>query len=332
MSGSVLAVQSSILSADALAVDVLPRYALPRPIHCRLISHGVNDVYRVEAGGQRAFLRISPHGWRSAADVEAEVAAIAALHRHGVRVAPARPLDEGGSVARLPALEGERVAVLFAAAEGSQIADVDARQSRAYGRLAASMHAAADAAPIPCSRPAIDEHALLDAPLAAIRAAIPASDDLAFLASVAARIRPRLRALPRTAPGFGFCHGDLHPANVRFAADGQPTLFDFDFCGPGWRAYDLTVFLWNAFGERRPKRWRDARWRAFLRGYREVSPLPDGLDELLPLFLAARQIWLTGIDFAGHGGWLPQWLTPDYLREMALPVRRWVAAYPVLDG
>ena len=31
----------------------------------------------------------------------------------------------------------------------------------------------------------------------------------------------------------------------------------------------------------------------------------------LPLFRAARQIRLTEIDFAGHGGWLPQSLNPS---------------------
>ena len=92
-----------------------------------------------------------------------------------------------------------------------------------------------------------------------------------------------IAALPRTAPEFGFCHGDLHPGNVCFAADGRPTLFDFDCAGWGWRSYDLTIFFWNAFGERRPKRWREGRWRAFLRGYQEVRPLDAAEKESLPV-------------------------------------------------
>ena len=102
--------------------------------------------------------------------------------------------------------------------------------------------------------------------------------------------------------------------------------------GYGWRTYDLTVFLWNAFGERRPKRWRESRWRAFLRGYREVRPLPEDLDEALPLFLVARQLWLAGLDSADRSGWPPQWLTADWLRDMVGPVRTWVAEYPILAG
>lgn len=124
----------------------------------------------------------------------------------------------------------------------------------------------------------------------------------------------------------------MHPGNARFDATGEPTLFDFDCCGYGWRVSDLAVFLWNAHLEKRPKGWREARWRAFLRGYREVRPLDPGALDAVPLFLVARQIWLMGNDCLGRSEWLPQWLTPGWFREMVGFVRDWVAEYPVLQG
>jgi Ser/Thr protein kinase RdoA (MazF antagonist) len=102
--------------------------------------------------------------------------------------------------------------------------------------------------------------------------------------------------------------------------------------GYGWRAYDLTVFLWNAFGERRPKQWRESRWRAFLRGYREVHPLPEDFRELVPLFLVARQVWLMGLDCADRSGWPPQWINRDWLGQMVRSVHAWVGEYPILNG
>ena len=156
------------------------------------------------------------------------------------------------------------------------------------------------------------------------------TETLVFLERLAEHVRHRLLELPRTPPGYGLCHGDLHPGNVRFDADGEPTLFDFDCMGYGWRAYDLTVFLWNAFGEGRTKRWRASRWRSFLRGYQEVRPCPEGLDEVMPLFLVARQIWLMGVDCADRSGWPPQWITAEWLREMVRPIRQWVTEYPIL--
>ena len=63
--------------------------------HCRLISRSMNDTYRVTAGAETFFLRVSGHGWRSRDAVAAELAAIADLHARGVAVAPAVPRDDG---------------------------------------------------------------------------------------------------------------------------------------------------------------------------------------------------------------------------------------------
>jgi Ser/Thr protein kinase RdoA (MazF antagonist) len=328
-------VRSSVLSPEALGEQVLSGYPLPGPRHCRLISRSMNDMYQVTAGTETFFLRVSGHGWRSQEAVEAELAAIADLCRRGVAVARAVPRADGAVLTSLPAPEGERFAALFAAAPGESVREIMPLQARAYGRLAAALHTAADASPALYDRFQIDERHLLDEPLQAIRAAmlnVDGGDDLVFLETVSERVHHRLTALPRTPPGYGLCHGDLHPANVRFDAAGKPTLFDFDCMGYGWRAYDLTVFLWNAYGERRPKRWRESRWRAFLRGYQEVRPLPEELDALLPLFLVAHQIWLMGMDAADRSGWPPQWLTADWLRDTVRPMRAWVAEYPILAG
>ena len=127
-----------------------------------------------------------------------------------------------------------------------------AEQARAYGRLAAALHMATDAAPTVYRRFHIDECHLLDEPLAAVRrAGIDGGEDLMFLERTAERVRRCLAGLPRSSPAYGLCHGDLHPGQHLIDSEGQPTLFDFDFVWYGWRAYDLTVFLWNAYGERR---------------------------------------------------------------------------------
>jgi Ser/Thr protein kinase RdoA (MazF antagonist) len=326
-------VRSSVLSADALAEQVLPRYALPEPRQCRLIARGVNDTYQVTAGADTFYLRVSIHGWRTREDLDAELALVTDLRERGLSVAPVVPRTDGAVLTSLPAPEGERFAVLFAPAPGESVPDPTTQQARHYGRLAADVHTGADAASSAYRRFHLDECHLLDAPLASIRAAVvDGNEDLNFLELIVERVRRRLGTLPRTPPDYGLCHGDLHPGNVRFVGAGQPTLFDFDCMGYGWRAYDLAVFLWNAFGERRPKRWRETRWRAFRRGYQEVRPLPGGLDEVLPLFLVARQVWLMGLDCADRSGWPPQWITPEWLQTMVRPIGIWVGEYSILAG
>lgn len=70
--GAGFPVESSLLSAAALAELALTRYGLPVPVRSRLISRGLNDVYRIEADGAVAYLRVTGHGWRSEAEVAAK--------------------------------------------------------------------------------------------------------------------------------------------------------------------------------------------------------------------------------------------------------------------
>jgi len=222
--------------------------------------------------------------------------------------------------------------MLYATAHGDDVRDITPAHSRAYGRLAAGIHTATDASGDAFDRFHLDTAHLIDGPLAAIqdRMGNEAPDEIAYLTEIAARIKPRIAALPRTPPEFGICHGDLHPGNVRFDAAGEPTVFDVDCYGPGWRAYDLAVFLWNSYLERRSKTWRASRWNAFLRGYREVAPLSPSSLAAVPLFLVARQIWLMGHDCAGKSGWHPQWIDASWLGAMNGYIRAWTEEYPSL--
>jgi Ser/Thr protein kinase RdoA (MazF antagonist) len=326
-------VASSLFDETSLAEWLLAAYDPGPSLDCRLISRSMNDTFRVTTPLATSYLRVTPHGWRTREDVATELAFIRTLDEQGVRVATPLPRRDGETISPLAAPEGERLAVLFAAVPGTDNPEITIGQSRAYGRLAARLHEVADAQPQAQSRPEIGPEQLLDESLAAIRETFSAAtSDLDYLESLASRVRAELGRMPRTSPEFGLCHGDLHPGNVRFDDAGTPALFDFDLAGNGWRVYDLTVFFWNAFGERRPRRWRESRWRAFLGGYQELRPLDAAALEAVPLFLVARQFWLMGVDCRRQGGWPVQWLNAQYLTDMIGPIRSWEAEYPVLKG
>lgn len=72
---------------------------------------------------------------------------------------------------------------------------------------------------------------------------------------------------------------------------GRAVFFDFDDGGPGYLAYDLSVFLWAnvSFG-----RQSIGRWSAFIAGYRSVRPIdPRDLEAAIP-FVIVRHLWLMG--------------------------------------
>ena len=328
-----ISVGSSIFDGAALATWLDAEFDLGGALRCRLAAQSMNDTYRVTTARGEFYLRVTPRGWRTRDEIVAELAFIRALDVDGVRVGTPVSRRDGEAVSTLAAPEGERLAVLFTAVPGSDVANVGIAQSRAYGRLAARIHQVADAMPLSSARPEIGVERLLDEPLAAIRETFGAdTGDVRYLETIASRVRAELERLPCTGPMFGMCHGDLHPGNVRFDERGLPALFDFDLAGRGWRIYDLTVFVWNAFGERRPRRWRDSRWNAFLLGYQETRPFDAAALEAVPLFLVAREMWLMGADCRGQVGWPVQWLTPHYLADTAARIRTWEAEYAVLRG
>jgi Ser/Thr protein kinase RdoA (MazF antagonist) len=56
----------------------------------------------------------------------------------------------------------------------------------------------------------------------------------------AGRFVSKIRHLTRT-----HCHGDCHGFNARISDAGNAAFFDFDDGGPGYLAYDPSVFLWD---------------------------------------------------------------------------------------
>lgn len=312
----------STLSTDALAAWIEAGYELGAVAACRFLHRGLNDSYLVEAAGGRHVLRVYRAGWRTADEIGYELTVLEYLARKGVPVAhPVRRRD-GAAVAWLPAPEGARAAVLFIHAPGRELDGSD-EDCRCYGRAVASVHSATDDFATEHARFALDLDHLLTAPMAAIRPFLrhrPA--DLDAVETIAAAVARRIAALPVGEMDRGFCHGDFHGDNAHI--DGVTvTLFDFDCCGPGWRAYDIAVFRW---------RWGDdeagdRRWAAFLEGYRSVRPIGQVDLAAVPLFVIARAIWLRGLHAANTADWGRSWLNDGYWDRLLKGLREWQAKH-----
>jgi Ser/Thr protein kinase RdoA (MazF antagonist) len=90
---------------------------------------------------------------------------------------------------------------------------------------------------------------------------------------------------------WGPCHGDFGGGNAHLTETNTTlTLFDFDFCGPGWRACDL-VGPWRITGGSA----ENLCWESFRRGYGEVRTLTTRDQTALPLFYLASQIRALGL-------------------------------------
>jgi Ser/Thr protein kinase RdoA (MazF antagonist) len=285
----------SVLAADALPDVLQTAYGL-RVTRCRLIKAVVLDSYLVETADDHYLFRVYPHRRRTRSAILSEIDALLYLHEQGVSVSIPIAQKRGRSLLSLAAPEGERMAALFSYAPGKPLSQCATPASvQAYGRLLAQVHQVGETIPTPLVRPALDVACLLEHPMAYLETALAhRPDDVTFLQQVIEQVRPVMTALSTDPPLYGFCHGDVNSANIHVAADGTLTLFDFDFCGPGWRVYDVATYLIDT-----PSDLSDA----FLAGYQEIRTLEAEEVAAIPSFQIAQHIWMLGL----RASYLNEW-------------------------
>lgn len=130
---------------------------------------------------------------------------------------------------------------------------------------------------------------------------------------LASRLRIGLAACcaSRRPRQWGLCHGDLHLRNVLVTPASPPAVIDWETLGLGWRAYDLAA-LYRSLAVRAMRAGADVAdalevYGAYLRGYTARAPLSDDEREAIPLFAAARHLWISGdkLRLAALRGWSP---------------------------
>lgn len=281
----------SILSAEALRAEVAAAYAIDTPLTCELLRRGMNDTSLLTTRDHRYIVRVYRARWRSLPEICYELELLGHLAAKGVSVSMPIADKRGQLVRPLAAPEGTRQLVLFTYAEGKPLSWTDEGHCHLAGRLAAIIHAASDDFVSRHSRSSLDLEHLIDAPLAAIRPYFQhGPDDWAYLEELGGKLRARAEAAAQDGLDWGVCHGDLAAQNIHVTKDQAPTVFDFDYCGPGWRAYDLAAGWW-VDADRRGAPLRES----FLKGYTEVRPLAAADLAAVPLFQAINRLSSLGV-------------------------------------
>ncbi len=311
-----LPVMRSLLSPEAVAMDIAPAYGLS-PTGCVLQRSFTNDVYVVKTSAGLYVAKVYGPGWRTAADIAYEVDFLNHLTANGVAVATAVPRRDGQPVHSLPLPEGVRYCVLFTYAPGEEPAEpFTAALYHLFGRAAGALHQAADRFVSRHPRFRLDLAYLIDRPLAAIRPyLVHRPDDWAYLMRLAERVRARIGELAARGLDWGPCHGDLTLDCFRLTGQGQLTFYDFDSGGPGWRALEFQGMYAYA---------PHPHWEAFHAGYAEIRPL-DAVDlAAIPWFVPAYAIWDMGWAASTWARWSGRWRVDDaYWSEK----RRWLSQW-----
>jgi len=310
----------------AVAIDELKRVArqalgqwgLPDQ-QPELLKYRENAVFRVRlADGSHAALRLHRPGYHSEKSLRSELLWMDDLRRSGLHVPQPLPAINGELLVAIGGSEPQ-FADLIGWVAGRQIGETGkplehspgelAVIYRALGGVMADMHNAADrwAPPAEFHRPAWDAEGLLgDGPLWGrfwdCRAL--SASDCRFLGGVRPRLRERLQAVA-TNLDFGLIHADLVRENVLLDS-GSVALIDFDYCGYGWRLFDIATTLLRNRQEEHYALIRSS----LLEGYRSRRKLEDAVLAHLPLFLLLR-----GLTYIGWVGERPE--LPDAADRMA---------------
>ena len=263
-----------------------------------------NYLFRCDtAGGERLVVRVCPPGGRSDAELDAELAWLAALARDTSLTVPQVRFSTRTAT---PGLPGGARCIAFTWVQGRPCGSRPSRRLVAdLGRVIAALHQHARGfrPPPGFTRPVLDIGYLTwagtwHADQLARRPVDPATRRL--LAETAGRVDAVLALLGRDPAGYGLVHADLCRDNV-LNHHGQARPIDFDDASWGHYALDLAIAAVDI-----PEDLR----QVLLDGYQTVCPLPPGYEEHQAALLAARRLFLAiwhlanGLPDEGHLGQL----------------------------
>ena len=279
----------STLSAAAIVERVLPLFKLQDVERCELWHRGLSDIYLVQNPRGLKVLRVSHHHWRSRTDIDFEVDFLNFLAQHDMPVAAPLATVNGDFLVEVGAPEGMRYATLFPFAPGEiSLGGWTVDQSKRLGEVVANIHKISSEFTSESPRQSLDLDYLLDESLSYI---LPffgdRPHDWNFVQSTAETIREKLADLSTEKPFWTVCWGDAHSGNVHFTKDQKITMFDFDQCGHGWRAFEIGKFYQAALTTGMCRRVREA----FVAGYESQTIFTEAEEKAMQSLTQLAYIW-----------------------------------------
>ena len=291
---------NTLLTPSEVLELVNAHYSLGEAQYSDLIRRGFNDHYLVEVGDLKYIFRVylnhkyyieSPDAFQFELDL------LEHLRKEGVPVANALRMSNGELLGWTSTKLGERAFALFTYAAGEEVDEesITSEQSLQFGKTAARFHLTANRFESKHKRYHLGLKYLVDEPLRLIAqqedesSRVLTQQQVERMHEILAPLQPvedlvtAVRTLEARGDEFGIIHADLHTGNVHFQGD-QITLFDFDHCAYGWRAYDLAPLAFL------PKE----QYEKFMEGYESVRPLSEQERESLPTFKKLRSFWNFG--------------------------------------
>ena len=325
----------SVLSSNALLNYITQEYFPKALLRCRLFYRSIHDIYKVIVDNEIYFFKVYRQGIRSMKEIQSEIDLLNYLKATGIKAVCPVIKQDGTFVGQFKTANGIRYGVLYTSVGIYEFDEMEesAELNERVGSYIASLHNAWDKCDFGISRQNIDSYSFIDDSMSAIRQFSTIHDfDIDFLEGVAKKVKEGLTSLFTEKPQYGICHGDFYGGNMRVDDDKNPILFDFDFCGNGWRAYDISMYAFpfglgydlTKFKKRKERKYQ------FLNGYNKVRTMSENEIKSIELFIPFRRIFNIGTLYISF---LPNtWGDSLVIRNVdddILKLKKWLELNPI---
>ncbi len=288
---------NTLLNAEEALQIIRRHYSLGSIKYCMFIRRGFNDTYLVDTGSKKYIFRLYLNGKYYVASHDAyrfELDLVNHLHTRDVPVATAIPTQNGEHLGVMQTAHGQRAFALFNYADGIALSRDSVTNDQGYqlGVALANLHLAANSFESQFERYKLDLKYLIDEPIRLIsegEKSTDPKDNIKHGRRIIDKLQPiepyidRIKSIGTEGDKFGIIHADLHLGNVHFRGN-ELTIFDFDHCAYGWRAYDLAI----ASGL--PKKQK----ASMIEGYESKRPLSQEERDSLMDLGNLRNLWDIG--------------------------------------
>jgi len=315
MSMEELKYRYSQLSSESVGRLVASHYNIDEVNHCEFYVRGLHDNYLIKDNDETFILRIYRNDWRSRDEILFELELLAFLRDNNSPVAYPLQTKSGGLCFFIKSPEGERAAALFPYADGCAPGNkITVAESALLGNTIAELHNITETFKPNHSRIFLNITHLLDESILAIQPFVD-KKVYSYLCMLQNEIKDNLPKLSQESPVYGICMGDVNPTNFHINNNDIITLFDFDQCGYGYRAFEIGKFISSIQSVEAKGDIADA----FIDGYQQVRHLTQDELHAIPHFVKISRIWVMAIHVynASHIGY--KWLEkPFWDRHIAL--------------
>lgn len=266
-------------------------YDLSSPESCMFYVRGLHDNYLISESSSRYVLRIYRNNWRSEDEIGFELELLDFLGAKGAHVAFPLCTRSGRLSFFIDCPEGKRTAALFHYANGHAPGNsISIENSLLLGKSVANIHHLADSFKTTHTRHILDIPYLLDESIIAIEPFVN-KEILAYLKDIQNKLHYTIPQLPKKYGIYGICTGDVNPTNFHLN-ENILTVFDFDQCGYGFRAFEIGKFISSIHTLKNKK----AIANEFLEGYQKVRQLDCDEIAAIPYFEMVAVIWVMAIN------------------------------------